>query len=141
MITTFILAMTFYGYSLLVREIVLPLILQFIISLMANAAFTVSSALAVDLYPGTSSASATAVVNLMRCSLGAVGVSVVQPIIDIIAPGPTFLIFAAFNVVLAPMLLLVWYYGEGWRVTRNQRLKAQEEAKKATDAEKQGTGK
>lgn len=49
----------------------------------------------------------------MRCSLGAVGVSVVQPIIDNIAAGPTFLIFAAFTVVLAPMLLLVWYYGEG----------------------------
>jgi hypothetical protein len=40
-----------------------------------------NSALVIDLLPGKS-ASATAVNNLMRCSMGAAGVAVVQLVID-----------------------------------------------------------
>ncbi|KAK4187908.1 major facilitator superfamily domain-containing protein [Podospora australis] len=106
----------------------LPLFLQFVIAFTATAIFTQNSALMVDLYPGAS-ASATAVNNLIRCSLGAAGVAAVQFIIDDIGAGVTFLIFAVITAVLTPLMGLQWIYGERWRAARMERLERKEREK------------
>ncbi|KAL5331419.1 hypothetical protein ACEPPN_000949 [Leptodophora sp. 'Broadleaf-Isolate-01'] len=122
----FIAATAGYGFSLNLDRIAIPLMLQFFIAYTATAVFSFNSALVIDLYPGAS-ASATAVNNLMRCSVGAVGVAVVQIVIDGVGAGVTFLIFAAVTMGTSPLLVLEWLYGEGWRRERRERLKAKDE--------------
>ncbi|KAE9370433.1 MFS general substrate transporter [Stipitochalara longipes BDJ] len=134
-IVIFVLTVALYGFSLPLNIIAIPLVLQFFIAYTATAVFSFNSALVIDLYPGAS-ASATAVNNLMRCSVGAAGVAVVQLIIDAIGAGPTFALFAGITAILSPLLVVEWLYGESWRRERKERLKAQEELKKAVDVEK-----
>jgi MFS family permease len=122
----FILATAGYGFSLDLNLIAIPLILQFFIAYTATAVFSLNSALVIDLYPGAS-ASATAVNNLMRCSVGAVGVAVVQIVINGVGAAVTFLVFAAVTAGASPLLVVEWFYGEGWRWERREKLKAEEE--------------
>ena len=131
----FVLTTAFYGFSLNLNQIAVPLVLQFFIAYTATAVFSLNSALVIDLYPGAS-ASATAVNNLMRCSVGAVGVAFVQLIIDAIGAGPTFLMFALITAGLSPLLVIEWFYGEGWRLARTERLALEGEKKEAADVEK-----
>ncbi|KAM3078300.1 hypothetical protein ACMFMG_006188 [Clarireedia jacksonii] len=106
--------------------IAIPLILQFLIAYTATAVFSLNSALVIDLYPGAS-ASATAVNNLMRCSVGAIGVAVAQIVIERVGVGVTFLAFAAVTAGTSPLLVLEWLYGERWRRERRERLKVEDE--------------
>lgn len=89
----------------------------------------------IDLYPGAS-ASATVVNNLMRCSVGAAGVAVVQLIIDAIGAGLTFALFAGITAILSLLLVVEWFYGEAWRTERMELLRGKEEQKNVMDAEK-----
>ena len=136
-ILIFVTATALYGFSLKLHIIAIPLLLQFFIAYTATAVFSLNSALVIDLYPGAS-ASATAVNNLMRCSVGALGVAVVQIVIDGIGAGLTFLIFALVTAGASPLLVVEWFYGEGWRGERRERLRVNEERKRAGDVE--GTG-
>jgi MFS family permease len=120
-ILIFVFATALYGFSLGLNTIAIPLVLQFFIAYSATAVFSLNSALVIDLYPGAS-ASATAVNNLMRCSVGAAGVAVVQLIIDAIGEGPTFLLFALITALSSPLLVLEWFFGQRWREERGERL-------------------
>jgi hypothetical protein len=106
-----------YGFSLGLNTIAIPLVLQFSIAYSATAVLALNSALVVDLYPGAS-VSATAVNNLMRCSVGGAGVAVVQLIIDAIGARPTFLLFALIMALLSPLLVLEWFF---WSTVENKR--------------------
>jgi MFS family permease len=125
-----------YGFSLNVNQITLSLLLQFFIAYTATAVFSFNSALVIDLYPGAS-ASATAVNNLMRCSVGAVGVAVIQLIIDSLGAGYAFLTLAILTAAMSPLLILEWYFGAGWRIARTERLAAEEARKKELELEKE----
>jgi MFS family permease len=138
-ILIFVFATALYGFSLELNTIAIPLVLQFFIAYSATGVFSLNSALVIDLYPGAS-ASATAVNNLMRCSVGAAGVAVVQLIIDAIGAGPTFLLFALITALLSSLLLLEWFFGPRWRLERRERLAKKEEARKL-DMEKISFGK
>lgn len=145
LVVPFVLAVGGYGFAIASPVlasrggIAVPLMLQFVIAFTATAVFTQNSALMVDLYPGAS-ASATAVNNLIRCAIGAVGVAVVQFIIDAIGAGITFLIFAAITVALAPLLQLEWVYGERWRSERMERLERQKAEKRVLEGGELGIG-
>ncbi|KFY12459.1 hypothetical protein V492_03864 [Pseudogymnoascus sp. VKM F-4246] len=135
MVLIFIISTALYGFSLNFNVIAVPLILQFLISYTANSIFALNSTLVVDLFP-RASASATAVNNLVRCLMGAGGVAVVQLMVDGIASGPTFAIWAAVTSVLTPLLVLQWRNGQRWQIERKDRIAAREELKTASDSEK-----
>jgi hypothetical protein len=71
----------------------------------------------------------------MRCSVGAAGVAV-QLLVDGIGAGPTFAAFAGVTAVLSSLLVAEWFYGEGLKTERRERLRAKEEQKKAVEVEK-----
>ncbi|KAF2259214.1 MFS general substrate transporter [Lojkania enalia] len=126
-LSLFLIALCFYGFTLSVPEwynmdcwIILPLILQFLIAAMANAAFGIHQTLISDLYP-TDSASSAAACQLIRCMFSAIGVAVVQPMIDGIAAGPTFVALGLVVMVLVPLPVAQWYWGEQWRKERLDR--------------------
>jgi len=101
----FVVYTALYGYSLYLNIIALSLILQFLIAYGNQAIFSMNSALVIDLFPGKG-ASTMVVSNLMRCSMGAAGVAVVQLAIDGTGAGPTFAIFARVTVACAPLMVV-----------------------------------
>ena len=121
MVLVFILATGVYGLSFRIKIIYLPLLFQFLIAYTATAIYALNSALMIDLFPGAA-ASATAVNNLMRCSVGAVGVGVVQILIDKVGVEVTFLLLTAVTVGMAPLLAVEWVWGPSWRRAREERL-------------------
>lgn len=120
-ILVFVASTTAYGF-LLDTHLAVPVILQYLIAFAATAVFSVNSALVIDLYPGKS-ASAMAVNNLMRCSVGAAGVAVVEPMIEALTPKYTFLLLAGITALFSPLLLVELKYGASWRLARAERLK------------------
>ncbi|ORY61270.1 major facilitator superfamily domain-containing protein [Pseudomassariella vexata] len=120
-VALFVVATGLYGYSLALNNLVAPLVLQFLIAYTATAVFTSNSALILDLYTGAA-ASATAVNNLVRCSIGAGGVACVQFIVDAIGAGPTYIGCAVLAAAFSPLLVLEWKFGGQWRVERTKKL-------------------
>lgn len=119
-----------YGWCLQQRvHISAPLILQFIIGYTSVAFFNTTQTLLVDLLPGRGS-SVTAANNLVRCSLGAAMVSVIDIIVRSVGQGWTFVILAALNIVVSPLMLLELRMGPKWRLQRRRR-ELEEEQKKA----------
>ena len=135
LLTVFVISTALYGFSLRLDCLPIPLVLQFFISYTANSIFALNSTLVVDLFPRTS-ASATAVNNLVRCLVGAGGVAVVQVIIDAIGVGPTFAMWAGITSLATPLLILQWRNGTRWASERNQRAAANKREKARRDVEK-----
>ncbi|KAI0555728.1 MFS general substrate transporter [Xylaria curta] len=123
----FILSVGLYGLSVepsyLISKpgwIAVPLLLQFLIAATSNAVFAMNQTIVSDLCPGKG-AGATAINNLVRCELGAVGVSVAQILVDKFGPARTFLGLVLFTVACTPTAVLTWIYGPTWRAARMRR--------------------
>ncbi|KAL2871161.1 major facilitator superfamily domain-containing protein [Aspergillus lucknowensis] len=97
-----------------------PLILQFLIAFSATAIFNVNSTVLVDCFPDRA-AGATALNNLVRCLLGAAGVSVVQPLIGAVRAMRAFFIVAGVVALCTPLIWVEWRWGERWRREREGR--------------------
>ncbi|PTB35136.1 hypothetical protein M441DRAFT_62996 [Trichoderma asperellum CBS 433.97] len=100
--------------------IVVPLVLQFLIAAMSNAIFALNQTLVSDLCPGKG-ASSTAINNLVRCGLGAVGVAFVETMITNLGPAWAFLGLALITVTMTPLAAVNWFWGQRWRAARTER--------------------
>ncbi|KAK8127363.1 Major facilitator superfamily transporter [Apiospora sp. TS-2023a] len=108
-------------------RIVVPLIMQFLVAATSNAVFALNQSLVSDLCPGQGAGS-TAINNLVRCSLGAVGVAVVEMMVSSWGPVVTYVGLGIFVAVVAtPFAVVNWIYGPGWRVARVTREREAEE--------------
>ena len=103
-----------------VANLIISLVLQFFIAFTATAIFSINSAMLVDCFP-TGAAGAAAVNNLARCSLGALGVGVIQLMIDRIHIRNAFVILAAIVTACSPLVWIEWKWGEKWRLERENR--------------------
>ena len=74
--------------------IAVPLLLQFLIAATSNALFAINQTLLSDLCPGKG-ASSTAINNLVRCGLSAVGVAFIE---QMIAFGASTVVYVSCNV-------------------------------------------
>jgi hypothetical protein len=136
--TLFVAATAAYGFSLAFPEalakpgwITVPLFFQFIIAATSNAIFSLNQTLVSDLCPGKG-ASATAINNLVRCGLGAVGVTFIDLMISSEGPALTFLGLALISIIVTPLTAVNWYWGPKWRAkrtTRTEKLESGEEAR------------
>ncbi|CAG8982345.1 hypothetical protein HYALB_00005347, partial [Hymenoscyphus albidus] len=113
-----------YGFSLAFPTaismrgwIAVPLFLQFLIAATSNAVFCLNQTLGSDLCPGKG-ASATAINNLVRCALGAIGVAVIDTMIENMGPALTFLGLAFVVISLSPLPVVVWCFGPDWRANK-----------------------
>ena len=100
-----------------------------LVAYTATAVFITNSALTIDLFPGKS-ASATAVNNLMRCSVGAAGVAVIEMIIADLGSGLAFTCLALITFLCSPLILLEWIYGMRWRIARVEKLRKKDNQEK-----------
>lgn len=99
--------------------IAVPLTLQFIIAATSNAVFAINTALVSDLCPGKG-AGATAINNLVRCSLGALGVGFVDAMIGSFGSAASFLGLGLLTAAMGVLLAMEWSWGMHWRNQREQ---------------------
>jgi hypothetical protein len=126
-----------YGFSLASPSftskpgwLAVPLVLQFFIAATSNAVFALNQTLVSDLSPGRG-ASATAVNNLVRCGLGAIGVAFVEMMTEAAGVMATFVVLGLVVVACAPLPAINWYWGGRWRAQRAERKSSALEEKKA----------
>ncbi|KAL8648404.1 MAG: hypothetical protein Q9210_005004, partial [Variospora velana] len=90
---------------------------------------TVCNTLVVDLHPDRP-ATASAAVSITRCSAAAVGVSVLQFMLDGLGPGWTFTLFGTLGASTLPLLWFEYRWGMKWRTERlekrTKRIKREE---------------
>jgi hypothetical protein len=110
-------SLTFTSLTRLNGWIAVPLVLQFLIAASSNAIFALNSTLITDLCPGRG-ASATAMNNLVRGALSALGVAFVERMVADARPGAAFVGLAMVMLVVSPLVILNWYYGPTWRRER-----------------------
>lgn len=123
----FVIGTSVYGFSLSFPSltsrpgwITIPLILQFFIAATSNAVFAINQTMVSDLCPGKG-ASSTAINNLVRCSMGAVGVAIIERLIAGMGASGTFLCLGLVTVAVVPLLVVQWYWGPMWRGERMEK--------------------
>ncbi|KAI5456370.1 major facilitator superfamily domain-containing protein [Mariannaea sp. PMI_226] len=127
----FAASLAFYGPSFELNDLrryfaanlVASLGLQFIIAFTATAIFNINSTMLVDCFP-KGPAGATATNNLCRCLVGAVGVSVIQPLIKAVKIRNAFLILTGVVVLFSPLIWIHRIWGEAWRLERERKMAA-----------------
>lgn len=110
----FVAATAGYGFSFLPGKIVLPLLLQFFITLTGTTLLLLNGVLVTDVNT-MSRTGVVAAVNMVRLLMGALAVGVVQLFFERIGIGFTFLAMAMIVVMISPLLLLYWVSGRCWR--------------------------
>ncbi|KAI9507807.1 major facilitator superfamily domain-containing protein [Russula earlei] len=114
-----------FGWSLHWRvTIAVPLILQFIIGLAAIAIMNPIQTLLVDLVPIQGS-SITACNNIVRCTMGAGMVSIINPILVALGNGWAYTLLGGLCVLVSPLLYIDVRWGPMWRERR--RIKEQQD--------------
>lgn len=126
-----------YGFTLAFDSLValkgwifVPLTVQFFIAATSNAVFAMNQTLVSDLCPGKG-ASSTAINNLVRCGLAAVGVSFMERMITALGPAAAFLGLASVIIACAPLPIAHSVWGPGWREARMR--KAEEDMLKESN--------
>lgn len=128
MTAAFCFSVVIYGFSVSSgASLVVPLMAQFVIGYSSTAVLNLNNTLTVDLYPGKSAA-ATAVNNLARCLVGAVGVSFTDLALENLKAEWLFVILAGTVVAASPMAWAEGKYGMKWRSQRRQRARQKEES-------------
>lgn len=107
-----------YGWCLQKRvNIAGPLILQMIVGYASIAIMNATSTLMIDLAPSQSSA-IIACNNLIRCTLSAVLVAVIQLILDGIGTGWTYVLLCGVTLISVPLIFLAIKLGPACRARR-----------------------
>ncbi|KAF7793391.1 hypothetical protein EIP86_004503 [Pleurotus ostreatoroseus] len=113
-----------YGWCLDAKvNIAGPLILTIIIGYAITAIMNTVQTLIVDLAP-TQGSSITACNNLVRCSLGAACVSVINLIINAIGVGWTYVLLGGICVLVGPIMFILMRMGPKWRAKERARQAA-----------------
>ncbi|KAK2043840.1 major facilitator superfamily transporter [Colletotrichum somersetense] len=127
MVFLFVASLAGYGYSLAYPSmtsrpgwIALPLTMQFLIAASANAIFALNQTIISDLSPGQG-ASATAVNNLVRCGLAALGVAFTEQMLNAVGPGTAFLSLGMAVIAVSPIQVVNQFWGPMWRAQREMR--------------------
>jgi hypothetical protein len=108
-----------YGFSFQQRSssIAGPLIIQFLIGASATAMLLLNSVLIGDLSKQHMSVSPA--MNLIRFLLTALAIGTVQPSLDRIGSGFTFLAMALIMLSATPIMIGLWFFGKPWVARRN----------------------
>lgn len=131
----FAVSTAIYGFTVLPTDllppqaanpawIALPLFLQFLIAATSNAVFAINTTLVSDLCPGKG-ASSTAINNLVRCSMGAVGVGVIDPMLALVGRAGTFVALGLLVLSMSALNAVEWYWGMQWRQEREMKKNAE----------------
>jgi len=120
-LTVFVAATVGYGWCLQENaNLAATLILLIIIGYTSISVMSITQTLIVDLAPSQSS-TVTACNNLVRCSLGAAIVAVIDIIIDALDPGWTYVLLGGICALTGPSIYLSIWLGPRCRAKRRAR--------------------
>ncbi|KAF8200056.1 major facilitator superfamily domain-containing protein, partial [Mycena galopus ATCC 62051] len=103
-----------------------PLILLVGIGLVTTTFMNSIQTLMVDLMP-TQGSAITACNNLVRCGLGAGLVSGIQPLLNALGTGYTYVLLGGLSALMGPLLYLVMYIGPRCRARRIRMAEVQKQ--------------
>lgn len=107
-----------YGWCLQKNvNLAVPLILQIIMGYNAVAFTNTTQTLLVDLVPSQGS-SVTACNNLVRCSMGATLVAIINIILDSLSPGWTYVLLCGICALTMPLIYTAMWLGPRCRAKR-----------------------
>ncbi|KAJ7502612.1 MFS general substrate transporter [Mycena galericulata] len=136
-LVVFVASCVGYGWCIERRtNIAGPLILLIGVGFVVIAVMNSVQTLMLDLMPSQGSA-ITACNNFVRCSLGAGLVSAIQPILEALGPGYTYLLLGGVSALMGPVICLVIRVGPRWRA---RRICVAEERKERERAKEVGAG-
>lgn len=102
----------------------IPLILQFMQGFWGTCFYTIYNTLLVDIFPQSPSTAAAAA-SIVRCSMAAAGVAILQPLLDAVGHGWYFTTLALWSGILGAWATwAVKKHGMRWRVERITKNKA-----------------
>ncbi|KAG9314032.1 major facilitator superfamily domain-containing protein [Chiua virens] len=108
-----------YGWCLEKRvNLAAPLVLQIILALSGIAIMNIVQTLLIDLLPAQGS-SVTACNNLVRCSLGAATVSIIDLVLKALGTGWTYILLAGICLATSPMIWFAMWVGPRYRAKRH----------------------
>jgi len=111
-----------YGWALQSGvSIAVPLVLQVIMGYTTISVMNTAQTLTIDLIP-TLGASVAACNNLVRCSLAALIVSVINLIINAVGIGWTYVILGAMCIAVSPIMFVIVRMGPRFRAKRLAKL-------------------
>jgi hypothetical protein len=115
----FISTVAGYGFSFQERShtIAAPLIIQFLIGASATAMLLLNSVLIGDL--SKQRVSVGPAMNLLRFLMTGLAIGTVQPSLNKIGPGFTFLAMACIMLAATPIMIGLWFFGKPWVARRN----------------------
>jgi len=117
-LAVFVSATLGYGWCLQKNvNLAVPLILQIIMGYQIIAFMNATQTLLVDLVPSQGS-SITACNNLVRCSLGAGLIAVINAILDALKPGWTYVLLGSICALMGPLIYLETWLGPRCRAKR-----------------------
>lgn len=118
---------TMIAYGWTVRKhsnVAIPLILQFMQGFWGTCFYTTYNTLLVDIFPRSPSTAAAAA-SIVRCSMAAAGVAVLQPLLDSLGRGWYFTTLALWSGTLgAAVIWTIKKNGMRWRTARIAKTKA-----------------
>lgn len=107
-----------YGWQLEARVTIAGLLVtQFFIGLTIQTLFTSLNTLLVDIHPDCPS-TAQAACNFVRCELAAGYLAALDALVRSLGPGWCFVLLAAIEILLVPLLVLLQWQGMRWRQAR-----------------------
>jgi len=117
-----------YGWTLQKRvQLAVPLVFQFIAGWAFIGQMNAVSTLLVDIFP-KAGASSTAINNFVRCLLGAVIVSFINPIINAIDVGWAYVLLSGICLLFTPLFtVIIIRKGSKFRAARLKRQQAAEQ--------------
>ncbi|KIY73076.1 MFS general substrate transporter [Cylindrobasidium torrendii FP15055 ss-10] len=135
---TLLLGLVIAGYGWCVQysvNLAAPLILQTVAAALTMSSMSASQTLIVDWLPNQGS-SITACNNLLRCTIAAGCVAIMDVVLNAIKPGWTYVIFGALCFLIIPLIYLVIMAGPGRRKVRKAKAQLEEERFAAASARK-----
>ncbi|KAI1329429.1 putative major facilitator superfamily transporter [Xylariaceae sp. FL0255] len=104
-----------FGWSIETRlSLAATLVVTFIAGIAYTGVFNSCLTLNVDLHPDETGLASVAA-SVTRCLSAAVGVAILQPLLNSIGPGWTFTVYGFICVLALPMLLVLRIWGPSWR--------------------------
>jgi len=111
-----------FGWSLHYKtHIAVPLVMQFLSGSSQVGTFVICATLLTDVNPGLSS-TVQAAYSIIRCGFAAAGVAGLSPLVEKVGLGWCYTVWTAASGLCAPLLVVLWIKGWGWRKNGNGRF-------------------